>query len=121
VFTHAAPSCCCYLQVASAQSAPDISITKVVNDAAVLVGDDVIFTIQVKHNVGLQDTLAQNVVVTDTLPAGLRPYTDSWIVTPSVGDKGELAPHRHSSGGTCSTNVHGVAYCAGCSNETITM
>jgi uncharacterized repeat protein (TIGR01451 family) len=66
-----------------------MTIRKTVNDAQVNVGNDVIFTITVKHNKGLQDTLAQNVVVTDTLPVGLKPYTDRWSVTPSVGDKGE--------------------------------
>ncbi|KAF6251447.1 hypothetical protein COO60DRAFT_1644960 [Scenedesmus sp. NREL 46B-D3] len=70
----------------TAQSAPDLSITKAVDAAAVRVGEDVVFTIQVKHNAGLQDTLAQNVVVTDTLPVGLRPYADSFSVTPSVGE-----------------------------------
>ncbi|KAF6251455.1 hypothetical protein COO60DRAFT_616969 [Scenedesmus sp. NREL 46B-D3] len=74
---------CCAI---AAQSAPDLSITKAVDAAAVRVGEDVVFTIQVKHNAGLQDTLAQNVVVTDTLPVGLRPYADSWSVTPSVGE-----------------------------------
>ncbi|WIA44534.1 hypothetical protein OEZ86_007268 [Tetradesmus obliquus] len=76
------PALCCK---AKAQATPDISVTKVVNDASVLVGADVIFTIQVKHNKGSQDTLAQNVIMKDTLPVGLRPYADSWTVTPDVG------------------------------------
>jgi uncharacterized repeat protein (TIGR01451 family) len=78
------------LQTLTAQSAPDLIVTKRVSDAKVKVGEDVTFTIQVKHQKGLEDTIAENVVVTDTLPVGLKPYTDKWTVTPPVGDDGEL-------------------------------
>jgi uncharacterized repeat protein (TIGR01451 family) len=79
----------CLLQAVSAQSAPSLSIRKSVNDAKVLVGEDVLFTIQIKNDQGLDATIAENVIVTDTLPVGLKPYTDRWSVTPSVGEKGE--------------------------------
>lgn len=78
------------LQVLKAQSAPDIIVVKRVSDAKVQVGQDVTFTIQVTHQAGLSDTIAENVVVTDTLPAGLKPYTDRWSVTPDVGADGGL-------------------------------
>ncbi|WIA41522.1 hypothetical protein OEZ86_008892 [Tetradesmus obliquus] len=73
---------CCTLK---AQSAPDIIVVKRVSDAKVQVGQDVTFTIQVTHQAGLSDTIAEKVVVSDTLPAGLKPYTDRWSVTPDVG------------------------------------
>ncbi|WIA21222.1 hypothetical protein OEZ85_000465 [Tetradesmus obliquus] len=73
---------CCEV---SAQSAPSLTIRKSVNDAKVRVNDEVLFTIQVKNDGGLDGVTAQNAVVTDTLPVGLKPYTDRWTVTPSVG------------------------------------
>uniref|UniRef100_A0A383WE23 DUF11 domain-containing protein n=1 Tax=Tetradesmus obliquus TaxID=3088 RepID=A0A383WE23_TETOB len=73
---------CCEV---SAQSAPSLTIRKSVNDAKVRVNDEVLFTIQVKNDGGLDGVTAQNVIVTDTLPVGLKPYTDRWTVTPSVG------------------------------------
>ncbi|WIA41519.1 hypothetical protein OEZ86_008890 [Tetradesmus obliquus] len=73
---------CCEV---SAQSAPSLTIRKSVNDAKVSVNDEVLFTIQVKNDGGLDGVTAQNVIVTDTLPVGLKPYTDRWTVTPSVG------------------------------------
>lgn len=88
VLVLAAPCC---LQEVSAQSAPSLTIRKSVNDAKVRVNDEVLFTIQVKNDGGLDGVTAQNVVVTDTLPVGLKPYTDRWTVTPSVGPTGEVA------------------------------
>lgn len=55
-----------------------------------MVGEDVTWTVQVTHQAGLGDTIAENVVVTDTLPAGLKPYTDLWSVTPPVADDDEI-------------------------------
>jgi uncharacterized repeat protein (TIGR01451 family) len=108
----------------SAQSPPDLSISKAVNDASVRVGDDVVFTIQVKNNKGLDEILAQNVVVTDKLPSGLRPYTDRWSITPPVGDEGETLQQQQQQQPTaalitvvdpvvknCSQAVHTAACC----------